>query len=429
MNGVNKMKQRYLSIAVFILLLSFLVSCGDRNAERAASETIDYREYASKIQTLSETLPPEFSERDARRYLSKVEKALRPLGTPEAQNDLTVVPVYVRTLEPEYIAQKVRYLGDITGDPSIVVYPKISEIITDIKVSNGDHVQKGEILAIIRDDNVRASKNQAEAAYLSAKSQLANIMVEYERSKTLFEAGAMSRSQWDQIVTQRDIARSSLRQAEASMELANTQLEYAKVTAPISGYVSGLGYESGDMATPQKAFAFIHQIGSVKVTIKVTERDLVYIRQGQRCEISVSAYPDTVFEGRVSNIAPVIDPQTRTAEVEIYADNSEKHLKPGMFARVSIVTQERENALTIEKAVTGKQTVLKRFGSSLRDDRPVETYHCFTVRDGMARKTPIEIGIESKTKYEVTAGLESGDLVVIMGQNNLSDSTLVEIVK
>lgn len=419
------MKYLNKTIVSALAAVLFLVSCG--NPDTAAE--INYKEYAQKVSALGESLPENYSEKDARRYLAQVEKALRPLNTQGTGEDLTVVPVHVRLVEPEYIAQKVQYLGDISGDPSVVVYPKISDIITEIKVENGDYVKKGDVLGTIRDATVRASKEQAEAAYLSAKSQLANLMVEYERMKTLNEANAITRSQWDQVVTQREVAEAGLRQAESALKLTETQLDYANVKAPISGYVSSMAYETGDMSTPQKAFASIHQINSVKIDIKVTEKDLAHIKKGQDCEISVSAYPDQIFRGRVDNISPVIDPQTRTAPVKIYADNSEKKLKPGMFARVSIITDERNEAITIDKAVTAKQTILKRFGTSLRDDRPVETYYCFTVRDGMAIKTAIETGIESKTRYEVVSGLKLGDLVVVMGQNKLQDSTLVEIVE
>lgn len=413
--------------SLFLLILLF-TNCGDP-ASASAGQRTDYRKYADDIRELTETLPRDLNEREARRYLSRVEKTLRSLNTPEAQSDLTVVPVYVNVLEPEYIAQKVQYLGDINGNPSVVVYPKLSDIVREVRVVNGDYIHKGDVLALISDATVRASKNQAEAVYLSAKSQMANVRVEYERMKTLFDAKAISQSQWDQIVTQREVAEAGLRQAKAAVELAETQLSYATLTAPISGYLSNIAYEPGDMTTPQKPFAVIHQINSVKINIKVTESDLGHIRSGQRCEIAVSAYPNEIFDGRVSNISPVIDPLTRTALVEILAENVDLRLKPGMFARVNIITHERQNALTVDKAVTGRQTVLKRFGSTLRDDRPVETYHCFVVRDGIAVKTPIEVGIESKTKYEVVSGLNSGDLLVVMGQNNLSDSSLVEIIK
>ncbi len=276
---------------------------------------------------------------------------------------------------------------------------------------------------------MRASQAQAVAAYLSAKSQVANVNVEYERMKTLYKAEAISNSQWDQIVTQKEVATAGLQQAEAALKMAETQLAYATITAPISGYISNMVYRIGDMSTPQKPFATINQVETVKIIINVTERDLGAIKTGQRSEISVSTYPDLVFEGRVKTVSPVINPMTRTAKIEIIADNSDIKLKPGMFARVSVIVAERENVLTIDKAATQKQTVLERVGENLRNDKVVETYSCFIVRDGVAKLANIKVGLESKTKYEVIEGLELGDKVVIMGQNNLSDSTLVNIVK
>jgi RND family efflux transporter MFP subunit len=421
------MKNALKLISLLMILGLALVSCGAPGAKTEAD--IDYKKTMNDIIALGEEIPSNASEVDARRYLAKVEKALQPVSSLKGNNDLTIVPVNVQAVKAESITQKVEYLGNINGDPSVVVYPKLTDLISEIYVENGDFVNKDQVLGIISDATVRASKAQAEAAYLSAKSQVANVNVEYERMKTLYEAKAISDSQWDQIVTQKDVAEAGLKQAKAALDMADTQLGYAKITAPISGYVSNLAYEIGDMSTPQKPFVTINQIKTVQTKISVTERDLGQIKAGQRAEISVEAYPSDIFNGTVVNVSPVIDPITRTAQVEIKSDNADMRLKPGMFARVAIVTNELENVLTVNKAATGKQTVLKRFGDNLRDDKVVETYSCFIVRDGVALEVPIEIGVESKTKYEVTKGLNEGDLVVVMGQNNLSDSTLVNIVE
>jgi RND family efflux transporter MFP subunit len=320
-------------------------------------------------------------------------------------------------------------LGDITGDPSVVVYPKLTDLITSVKVENGDYVKKGAVLGTISDETVRSSVAQAEAAYISAKSQVANVNVEYERTKKLYDAKAISDSQWDQVVTQKDVAEAGLKQAKAALDMAKTQLGYATITAPISGYVSSLAYQVGDMSTPQKPFVTVNQIKTVKLNINVTEYDLAYLAVGQRTEISVNTYPDEIFNGKVETVSPVIDPMTRTARVEIVADNADGRLKPGMFARINIITHERDHALTIDKAAVNMQTGLKAVSDNLRDDKVVETYSCFIVRDDVALEVPIQIGIQSKTKYEVTGGLNAGDLVVVMGQNNLNDSTMVNIVK
>lgn len=416
------------SIILSLLVVVFLISCGAPGGSPKA-EDVNYKETASEIKILSEALSDDMTDIESRRYLSKVQKVLQPAINSGKNNNLTVIPVNVRAVKAESILEKVQYLGDIEGDPSVVLYPKLTDNIIDVLVENGDYVRKGDVLGHINDIMVRTSKNQAEAGYFSAQSQVVNVNVEYERMRTLFNENAISQSQWDQIITQRIVAEAGLKQAKAGLEMATTQLAYATITAPISGYVSNLVYEPGDMATPQKPFASIHQVKTVKIAVNVTESDLGNIKVGQRCEISVNAYPDEVFNGKIGNISPVINPMTRTAEIEIQADNSDLRLKPGMFARVAIITHEHDNVLTVAKAATNKQTILQRFGDSLRDEKVVETYSCFIVRDGVALQVPIEIGIESKTHYEVVKGLDSGDLVVIMGQNNLSDSTMVNIVK
>ncbi|MDZ7796804.1 MAG: efflux RND transporter periplasmic adaptor subunit [Candidatus Marinimicrobia bacterium] len=320
-----------------ILLLStamlFLLSCGGSGKQWESSE-ISYIQTVDDIRELTGNLPDPMNDNEARRYLSKIQKLMIPLESDKVKNDLRVVPVNVRTAEREYIAERVRYLGDIKGDPSIAVYPKLSDIITDIYVQNGDHVQKGDILARIDDAGVRDSKKQAEAGYRSAKSQLENVRSEYERTKALHEDNAISQSQWEQVVTQLEVAKAGLSQAEAVLEMAKTQLSHAILRAPANGYVSGRAYDPGDMATPQKPFASIHDIENVKIAINVTERDLGNIEEGQRAEITVGAYPEEIFEGRISVISPVIDPMTRTANIEIISENKNLRLKPGMFAHV-----------------------------------------------------------------------------------------------
>ncbi|MFA6618207.1 MAG: efflux RND transporter periplasmic adaptor subunit [Candidatus Neomarinimicrobiota bacterium] len=415
------------TITFLMIIGMLLVSCGAPGEK--AKTNIDYKKTADKVRTLTNEFSADPSDVEARRFLAKLNKVLAPASKQSESDDLTITPVAVKKVVAEHIAQKVQYLGDITGDPSVVVYPKLTDTVWDIYVENGDYVKKGELLAKIDDATVRASKAQAQGAYLSAKSQVANVNVEFERMKTLYEAKAISDSQWDQLVTQKEVAEAGLEQAKAALSMAETQLTYASVTAPISGYVSNLAYRIGDMSTPQKPFLTIHQTETVKININVTESDLGFIKVGQRTEIHLSSYPNQIFEGKVETVSPVIDPMTRTAKIEIIAKNDDARLKPGMFARVDIVTQERDQAFTIEKAVTNKQTVLERSETNLREDKVVETYSCFIVRDGIAINRELKIGIQSKTKYEVLSGLTEGDLVVVMGQNNLSDSSLVNIVE
>ena len=202
------MKTSFKLITLFMIISLVLVSCGAPGAKSATA--IDYKKTANDVRVLSNELSSDMTDVEARKYLAKVQKALQPATSDKAKDDLTVVPVSTHKAAKEYIAQKVQYLGDVSGDPSVVVYPKLTDIITDINVENGDYVKKGTVLAKIDDATVRASKAQANAAYLSAKSQVANVNVEYDRMNTLYKAKAISDSQWDQLVTQKDVAEAGL---------------------------------------------------------------------------------------------------------------------------------------------------------------------------------------------------------------------------
>ncbi|MBN2780723.1 MAG: biotin/lipoyl-binding protein, partial [Candidatus Marinimicrobia bacterium] len=214
------------SVSLPLVLALVLVSCGAPGAKKADKD-INYHEVLSGIRALTEDLPADVSKTEARRYLAGVQKILIPVSNAADNNDLTIVPVNVRTVEAEYIAQKVQYLGNVGGNPSVVIYPKLTDIMMEVAVENGDYVRKGEVLARISDATVRTAKAQAEAAWFSAKSQAANVEVEYERMKQLFDANAISRSQWDQILTQRDMAKAGLSQAKAALDMAETQLSYS----------------------------------------------------------------------------------------------------------------------------------------------------------------------------------------------------------
>jgi multidrug efflux pump subunit AcrA (membrane-fusion protein) len=217
----KKMNKNSLKLIALLMIIALaLVSCGAPGAKPSAN--VDYKKTANEVRTLTNELSDNATDAEVRRYLAKVNKIMQPAINNQASDDLTIIPVTTKAVKAEYIAQKVQYLGDISGDPSVVVYPKLTDTVIDIYVENGDYVQKGTVLAKINDATVRASKAQADAGYLSAKSQVANVEVEYERMGTLHDAKAISDSQWDQIVTQREVAKAGLSQAKAGKEMVTT---------------------------------------------------------------------------------------------------------------------------------------------------------------------------------------------------------------
>lgn len=419
------MRSYTLKILLGLMVLALLASCG----KGPGAEAISYVETADQLKALSADMSGEMSQQDAKRYLADAKRLLEKQIISAGEDELVIVPVNVAEVQSLTIQEKINYLGNIEGYPSVKVYPKMSDIMKKIYVKNGDFVQKGDVLAKISDMTVRSSVLQAEAGLASAKAQLANLNVEYERLKTLYEQKAVSESQWDQMATQKEVAAYGVKQAEAAYEMSQTQLGFTEITASITGYVSDLMYEEGSMATPQMAFVSIHNVDTLSVKVSITDADLARAHVGQKALVSVNTYPGVLFEGYVENISPVVNPATRTADVEILIPNKDHKLTAGMFARVSIIVGEKENVLVIDKAIADTQTERVQSGGGMRNAVTVKTYSCYIIKGDVAKRVDLKTGIESETQIEVVSGLEAGDLLVTMGQSNLSDSSMVRIVK
>jgi multidrug efflux pump subunit AcrA (membrane-fusion protein) len=186
--------------------------------------------------------------------------------------------------------------------------------------------------------------------------------------------------------------------------------EKAPVDSPLTGTVGLVYVDVGQKVSTNAPVAYVVDMEQVKVSFDIPEVNLANIAVGKEAEISVDTYPDRVFEGVISKIAPVLDPLSRTSQAEIVIDNPDHLLRPGMFARIAIVTQTSDNVLAImREAVIGREP---------------DTY-VFVAQDGKAVKKKVTLGLKENNIYEVSSGLAARDLVVIMGQQKLYENAPV----
>ena len=193
------------------------------------------------------------------------------------------------------------------------------------------------------------------------------------------------------------------------------QFEKAPVRSPIKGIVGSVYLDRGTTVSSQIAVAKIVDMDVVKIRINVMEMDLPKVKEGQFAEISIDAYPNEIFKGFVERISPVVDIDSRTARAEIEIANPDYKLKPGMFARVNIVVRERKSVLFILR-----DTIVKDDGEKLK--------YVFVVDGNGVSKRKVDLGLKEDLRFEVTNGLQEGDLVVITGEEYLKDGSIIEIV-
>jgi len=163
--------------------------------------------------------------------------------------------------------------------------------------------------------------------------------------------------------------------------------------------------------------------------IDIVEAQISQIQQGQKAYIKVDTYPGEVFIGKVDKKYPTINPMTRTIKCEIVIDNSDLRLKPGGFARVEIVVDQHINVLVIPKHAIIEKTSLEYLGGEIRNNRIIIDKFVFVVQDSLALMREIQTGLVSSNDVEVLSGLMQGEKIVTIGQFDISDSTLVNIVE
>ncbi len=381
----------------------------------------------------------------------------------------------VRVEEPAVgtVADSIHYPGTLEASRNTAVVPRVAGEVQETFVSEGDHVEAGDKLFRIDDERVQLEMEQARANWRAAESSfrqaqrggrdeevesaeaeletaeedLRTAEEDLERMRRLHEAGTIPRtelesaeSEFRSARTQLENARRNLRmlqegaadeeleaaeaQAEAAAkqyELAVLQLNYTQVTAPVSGRVSRLEVEPGDMAGTGDMAALIVGDDAIKVRIAVPERfyERVSAAEGQlTAQVRPVAYPNAdPFPATVIRVDSDIDPATRTFEVELAVDNEDGLLSPGMYVNSDLVVEEREGALTVPA-----DAVVQRGGRHI----------VFVVEDEeneIVREVEVERGLQSDGMVEIRSGLPADAPVVVEGNAFLEDGQEVEVAE
>lgn len=324
-----------------------------------------------------------------------------------------------------------RVLSGTLASPVIFdIAPKVAGRVVELKVNVGDRVSRGQVVALLDDDESRLSVAQANADLRVAEANLAEARSTIEiaersseRVRTLRQRGVASESQLDAIEADMLAKRSAEAVAEARVERARAEvaaakvrLGYTRVTADWAGgdderVVSERYVDAGVTLSANTSLMTIVELDPLHAVAFVTERDYGRLAIGQPASVTTDAYGDEVFIGEITRIAPVFSEASRQARVEVTVANESMRLKPGMFARIVVVV-DRVEGVTIVPAAA------------------------LTRRDGMAGVFVLNEDGESVAWRPVRPGLENGGRlevegpgvtgqVVTLGQQLIEDDSLV----
>jgi len=325
------------------------------------------------------------------------------------------------------VSEAVTLVGSLRAQEQVDVNPRVSGRVKTVLVDIGDRVQAGDLLAEIEDDELLQQLQQSDAALDVNRAmveqrvlELRNQEVNLERARGLQDSGLMSAEELEQAQTRFDVAQAQVNlaraqqgQSEASHRELQIRHDQMSITAPMSGFVGRRWIDRGASVNSNTPIVTIVNLTTLELVAAVPEREVAKVETGASGTVYVDALPGEHFVGRVARISPLLDPQTRTAQVEVVVANTDGRLRAEMFARVELSLGSNREALRIPR-----QALVVR-----GQDEGV-----FVLRDEVAYFTEIRTGLAEADWIEVTAGLDPGDTVATMGANLLRDGDPVQII-
>ncbi len=347
------------------------------------------------------------------------------------------MPVEFAAVKRANVAERVSIVGNLIGSATVELVPKVNGRLEVVDVRLGDSVRRGQQIARVEDREIREQVRQQEAAYRVAEATIRQrdadlklAQTNLDRNRSLLEQQLLPRQTYDDTearhqaaLAQVDLARAQFEQSKARLDELRINLANTVISSPVDGFVGKRYLDPGAAVSPNAPVVSVVAIQTVRMVVNVVEKDVKRLTVGMPADVEVDAFPGEKFTGRVARIAPVFDPQTRTAEMEIEIPNPAFRLKPGMYARVALTIDSRQNALTVPSNAVidfdGKTGVFVAGQAPQQASNPPAPGG---VAAGMTAKfQPVATGIRDGEQVEIRSGLDDGVRVITTGATALKD--------
>lgn len=314
--------------------------------------------------------------------------------------------VEVAKVETAKLVDDTQSVGSLRSNQGVILRPEVGGRVSQILFKDGQRVKKGQLL-------VQFDDQLPVAQLMQAKAEMSIAQANHTRNKELVAQNFISKRSLDE-------SEAALQVAEAKLSLAQATLQRLKVLAPFDGVAGLRQINVGDYLKDGADMVNVEDIDAVLLDFRLAERFQTKIKPGQKAQVSFDALPGKQFTAVVQAIDPLIDANGRSIGVRGCIDNRQMQLRPGMFARVSAVFGERENAMVIpEEAIVpqgGRAFVVKVVAGANKDEQ-------------ISERVAVKVGLRQPGKVEILEGLSVGDTVVVAGQQRLQkDGTVVKVI-
>jgi membrane fusion protein, multidrug efflux system len=317
----------------------------------------------------------------------------------EGEKKAEAIPVEVVSVSRRPISASYTGTANLEAPGESQVVAKTSGVMVQLMAEEGQMVRKGQVLARLDGDRARLEASRSSATVRKLENN-------YRRSQKLRAEKLVSADSDEQI-------RFELESARASLALSELELSYTNITAPISGVVAQRMVKPGNLVNLNTPVFRIVDSSRLEAVLNVPEREMATLKTGMPLRMLVDAIPQTVFEGKVDRVSPVVDSGTGTFRVVgVFSGNNV--LRPGMFGRIEVIFDQRDNVLTIPRSAL------------LEDEGESAVY---VIKAKKAQRVPLKLGFMNGEYAEVTSGLNEGDKVVTAGKVAIRDGVEVQVIE
>lgn len=311
----------------------------------------------------------------------------------------TAVPVEVQPLRRAAMIAVYSGTAPIEAHEEAEVVAKVGGEVRQLFVEEGDVVKAGQVMARLDGDRLRLEVAQSEA-------NLRKLERDYKRQLELSQKGLVAQGTAEN-------AKFDLDALRASYDRARLELSYTEIRAPIDGVVSARHIKVGNTIAPNDPTFRVTNLDPLLAYVHIPEKEFRKLAPQQTAEVVVDALGGDRFTGVISLISPTVDPKTGTFRARVEVQDPTRRLKPGMFARVNIVYERREDALQLPRSA-----IVDADG----------TQSVFVVANGKAEQKSVQTGLANNGWIEVTGGLQGDEQVVVVGQGGLKTGAAVKVV-
>lgn len=323
----------------------------------------------------------------------------KPPEAEEEEEAAPAVPVEAAMVVRSDISAFFTGTASLEAEEEASVATKASGVVTQIFVEEGDYIRAGQALAKLDGERLALELARTEVS-------LNKLQREHERNEDLYEKQLISIEEYERV-------KSEFETQKAAYDLAKLELDYTTVRAPISGIIAQRFIKVGNTLQVNEPTFHISDFDPLLAIMNVPERELGKLQVGQAARLTVDALPNTVFDGTIKRISPIVDASTGTFKVTIEVQDDSKQLKPGMFGRIQIIYDTHLSTLLVPKEAL------------IEEDEDISLY---VVQDSIAVRIKVDRGYMDSRYAEILDGVSEGAQVITAGQGSLRDSSRVEII-